>query len=271
MSKQNVRKNIFLCMTIFIYLNYKIIVLITLKTICYAIAFYLHSIFYIYICKLQNIKKKFKHRLSMCDLTYISFYKRMLIVSLSLIIKIFLYLIFSRSDNFIFQLFAYINLMLFVYNLLPFYPLDSGKILLFVLSRYLGDINAVKIINKISRVGANVLIVIGFIQLVLYPYNIILLTLGLYIKFMNLNNYTAEYLITQFFNKSEFLKVNKKIVYIKEDNTALDIINKLKLNKMNIIILKNEQQFILISENMIKDMILNGEIDCKIKKVLKSP
>lgn len=73
------------------------------------------------------------------------------------------------------------NLSIGIFNLLPVYPLDGGRILHAVLESIIGTLRANKIIINISGLFSKVLIFLGIIQVVVYPFNISLLIIGVYI------------------------------------------------------------------------------------------
>ncbi len=86
-----------------------------------------------------------------------------------------------------YEFFVAANISLFFFNLLPIYPLDGGSVFSAILGRMIGTIKAGNLITKISKIFCYILIVIGFVQVVLYPYNISILCISLYLIFINKN------------------------------------------------------------------------------------
>jgi len=81
----------------------------------------------------------------------------------------------------IIQLFSLYNIALFGFNLLPAYPLDGNILLRMVLGNTMGILPAYRVLVRISRITGIMLIVLGAVQTVLYPYNVSLLCLGVFI------------------------------------------------------------------------------------------
>ena len=80
---------------------------------------------------------------------------------------------------------ALFNLVLCVFNLLPALPLDGGRIFHQFLSNRFGILRANRFMLKLGLCLAYTLMALGFVQLILYSYNITLLCAGLYIKQQN--------------------------------------------------------------------------------------
>lgn len=77
--------------------------------------------------------------------------------------------------------FMYISFAIGVFNLLPIYPLDGGKLLFIFLGNRLGIIKSIKYIKFITKAGVGALFFLGFIQLVLFPLNFSLLAIGAFL------------------------------------------------------------------------------------------
>jgi len=80
---------------------------------------------------------------------------------------------------------AFFNLMLCIFNLLPVLPLDGGRIIHQFLSNRFGMLRANRFMIKFGLCFSYIVIALGFLQVILYSYNITLLCAGLYIKQQN--------------------------------------------------------------------------------------
>ena len=87
------------------------------------------------------------------------------------------------------RVFAEFNLILFLFNILPFLPLDGGNIVLHWIGSKCGILRTASILVKISKGFGYFLIGIGILQVILYPFNISLLVIGCYIVYSNKKEY----------------------------------------------------------------------------------
>jgi Zn-dependent protease len=76
---------------------------------------------------------------------------------------------------------AFYNAVLAVFNLLPLLPLDGGRLVQHFLGNWLGILRANRLLLKLGRGAAIVLAGLGFIQILLFSYNITLLCAGIYL------------------------------------------------------------------------------------------
>ncbi|MBQ6555826.1 MAG: site-2 protease family protein [Firmicutes bacterium] len=105
-----------------------------------------------------------------------------------------------------------INLALALFNLLPVYPLDGGKILHYLISYFTGVLRGNIFTVKLSLVLSLTLIGAGMVQLALYPPNISLLCIGIY--FYKLNK-ASRINLTYTFYKSIIYKNDNKIMPVR--------------------------------------------------------
>ena len=71
--------------------------------------------------------------------------------------------------------FLNINLTIGLFNLLPFYPLDGGRLFFVFLGNRMGILNSVKYVRRLTKAGIVLLCVLGFLQTILHPFNISLI------------------------------------------------------------------------------------------------
>ena len=93
--------------------------------------------------------------------------------------------LFIMIDHPYVQFFLMSNIAIGIFNLLPIYPLDGGKILYGWLAHYRGNLQAMKQMLYLSRKWIELLKVFGIIQIILYPFNSSLLFICFYLNYIN--------------------------------------------------------------------------------------
>jgi len=78
------------------------------------------------------------------------------------------------------------NIVLCVFNMLPVFPLDGGRLIQLLLGNRIGILRANRLLLKTGPLVGGLLIGLGLVQAVLYPYNITLLCAGIYIRRKNI-------------------------------------------------------------------------------------
>ena len=81
------------------------------------------------------------------------------------------------------MLIIYTNFLIMIFNLLPIYPLDGGRILKGILHIVLGKRKSEKYINIISKTTVIVITVISSI-LILYVHNISIVLIDVYLWYL---------------------------------------------------------------------------------------
>lgn len=74
----------------------------------------------------------------------------------------------------------YINILIFLFNMITIYPLDGGRILKYILCFFIGRFKAIKVVNILSNITAVCLTILIFI-LSMYLQNYMYLFAGIYI------------------------------------------------------------------------------------------
>jgi len=121
----------------------------------------------------------------MKNIDNIPFTKKLTIFIAGPCVNILFYIIFKTAntiysdDFFIFA--ANTNYLLALFNLTPLYPLDGGRILMLIINKIFPIMQSNKIIIKVSGIISVLFIVLGIIQIILFPYNISLLCIGMYL------------------------------------------------------------------------------------------
>nr|WP_317357020.1 site-2 protease family protein [uncultured Tyzzerella sp.] len=165
-------------------------------------------------------------------------YKRLLIVSIGVILNLALGLFFNIFTNEKMQLISKVNLSIAFFNCLPIFPLDGGRFFCYILGSKIGDLKASIILKKVSLFLSFILLLCGFIQIILYPYNITLLCLSLYFVKVNKSEYIYQF-YKAILNKEQYEK--NKILKIKNILIDKDYLNK------DIVLLISSDYYIIIN------------------------
>lgn len=75
-----------------------------------------------------------------------------------------------------------INLLLAVFNLLPIRPLDGGELFFMTTRKWVGTVNANHLLKKSADVCVALIFFVGLVQVYLYPFNVSLILLAVYLK-----------------------------------------------------------------------------------------
>lgn len=142
--------------------------------------------------------------------------------------------------------FIYVNISLAIFNLLPIYPLDGGRLLKDIFEAKLGLFRASKYITRISLGFLILLFFVGGFQYFTSGYNISLLVLVIYILFILKNNKTEVALMNiknLIYRRSRF---KKKGIYpirglaVLNTKSLGDIIKNMDFDRFHIIYVLSE-------------------------------
>lgn len=153
-------------------------------------------------------------------------FEKIFINSTPILFYMIMYMILRRTESF----------HLAIFQLLPLYPLAMGKNLVILFSNFFGDINSLKIVKKISLFTSYLIIILGFITMIMFPYNLLFFIIGFTFRYINKSRYEEELMILDVIGKNIIRTKSKKIIWIKEKEDINDLINKIKINKYNIFI-----------------------------------
>ena len=116
----------------------------------------------------------------------LSFLKRQIVFFSGPFISIIMAIVCLFCHNAILAVF---NIMLAVFNFMPFLPLDGGNAMLHIAGRKYGILKTASVMVKVSKGFGYFLMIIGTLQVILYPFNISILLIGCYIVYSNQREY----------------------------------------------------------------------------------
>ena len=172
--------------------------------------------------------------------------------------------IYSFTIDFVRQ-----SLLLGLFNLLPCYPLDGGRVFIGILSQNIERKRAVKIIY-ILNYCFSFLLFLCFIISCFINFNptfclcSVFLLLGVFDS-----KYESKYQAMLFMNK-EIKNFSKPLIFVINDNVTIkQLLKHIEINKFTIFIvnLANGKTKVL-SENVIKDYAIKYPINLKLKEIL---
>ncbi|MDX1362882.1 MAG: site-2 protease family protein [Arenibacter latericius] len=159
--------------------------------------------------------------------------------------------------NFLLYLFT-ANIMLVVFNLIPAFPMDGGRVLRALLSYRLGRVKATKIASGIGQTLAVVFFVLGFL------YNPFLILIALFIFF-------GAYAENQMVQRTSLLKGHLVKEATLTNITILSPVNSLQ-EVIDLLLTSTEKDFIVRDKDEIvgiiayKDIIKNANTPCTLVK-----
>ncbi|WP_421078076.1 site-2 protease family protein [Methanothermococcus sp. Ax23] len=128
-----------------------------------------------------------------------------------------------KIDNMVYPLFmtvGVLNFMLGIFNLLPAFPMDGGRILRALISHKVGYIKATKIASTIGQYLSFIMLGFGIISL-----NIILILIALFIYYGASQEYSAL-LAYDVFNKIKVKDImSKNIVSVSPEDSVKDLVD----------------------------------------------
>lgn len=196
------------------------------------------------------------------DMDFLPSLSRIGIIIAGPFVNILIWIIFSLAFKGEYLFFTKCNLVIGVFNLLPIFPLDGGRLVQIIFGNIIGVLTINKLVLKASKIISILLIILGFFQIVLYSLNISLLCIGVYIYKTNVNEHLQ---LTYDFYKVLLHKTNneRNIIAIKNilvnKNTKIqNIVYKFSFDKFYVLhIIENSQITKTITEKELVDYILD--------------
>ena len=126
-----------------------------------------------------------------------------------------LYILFGEHGEYYAEFFYKSNIMLFVVNILPVLPLDGGCILKKILTYYIGEKTAYKILRNTGIISALLFILLGGYIIYITGYNYSILLLSVFMLgnvFTQKQKYSSEYTRELMFYRNKRRKRTRMIV-----------------------------------------------------------
>ena len=166
--------------------------------------------------------------------------------------------------------FVYLSVLLALFNLLPAYPMDGGRIFVSYFSRYAKREN-VQRVAKFLNLVLSLFFLILFVFFAFSNFNPSLLLMSIFM-IVGLLNLKFE---TQFEKINIFTKVAKSFskpifLYVKSDEKIGDLLKKIETKRVVIFCLEIPNgRVILLSEKMVQKLSINYEINKKLSEIIK--
>ncbi|MBM7556189.1 site-2 protease family protein [Halanaerobacter jeridensis] len=172
--------------------------------------------------------------------------------------------------------FLRLNIMMGLFNFVPAFPLDGGRILRAKLSTKVGFKDATAQVLRISKMIAVLLTIVAIIGLYYGYINIMLVIISFFIYFVALKEGRfSHYALMQYLAKKRGKILNQGVVDAKPlvafSNTSLkDILDKLVPQSFHTIMVIDEDCNILgfITEDELIDNLIKGNLNYKVKDLL---
>lgn len=155
--------------------------------------------------------------------------------------------LYAISGFSIFNTGCEVNIGLFIFNLIPAYPLDGSRILEIMLSKYNSYTKSKKITILISYILSACLIILFFIMIFLHKVNINLLLIGILIIYSTIleKNLIMYIIMGDIIKKRKKIKkydyIENKTVSVFYKNELLDVMRLLDKNKFNTFYILDEE------------------------------
>ena len=183
------------------------------------------------------------------------------------IITICLWWIFPVTYNYL-NHFVFESIILCLFNLLPCYPLDGGRIFVGLMSEHFSRKKAVKIVCILNYIFSAIFFIIFFITSFI-NFNP---TICLFAVFLLLGS-----LDSKFESKYQNILVNRKIknysktlfLTVKDDVSLYNLLKHIEYNKHTIFVITTKKKSLLIDEEEIKKLVIKYPLNVKIREIIQ--
>ncbi len=199
--------------------------------------------------------------------------KKFIVVLSGPLFNLILFLICDSIFYDSFEFFKKANLVIFLFNMFPIYPLDGGRLLQILLEDIVGFIIINKFILNLTKIISLILILFGLIQNILYPFNISLILISMYIRFISISEYTNNTiifykdLVTQEKKYCKYNILKIKNIIVGKDYIIKDIIEKTSWGTYLNVSFFYYNKLITFSESEIINYFLNENAYSKLEDI----
>ncbi len=182
-------------------------------------------------------------------------------------ITISLWWIFPAIYSYTYQ-FVVQSLILGLFNLLPCYPLDGGRIFVGILSRNQPRKKAIKI-TVILNIVFSIIFFICFILSCFYNFNPSICLCGIFLLLGVMDTkYESKYQLISLYKKKTKNFSKPFFLTVKDDVTLVQLLKHIEPNRYTVFILLREGKTIYLDEDKIKLLSLRHSLDTKISELL---
>ncbi|MBA2862214.1 site-2 protease family protein [Methanococcus maripaludis] len=135
---------------------------------------------------------------------------------------------YTMAEYPLFQTVGGLNILLGIFNLLPAFPMDGGRVFRSLLSKLtkMSYLKATKLASTVGQYFALLLLIFGLIN-----FNVILVLIAIFIYFGASQEYRALVADTLFENVPAKEIMSKNIVYVNSEDTVDDVLNLMLENR----------------------------------------
>lgn len=230
----------------------------------FVLAVFIHELGHLVIAKRYNLKIKSITILplgTICitdSVAKLTLYQKVVLNNAGVFVNFVAFIVcnFIGNENFYIRSFCQYNILLFIFNILPIYPLDGSKNFLYILGYFKGHLTVSKWLVKTSKFLSVIIIVIGFCFMILNPFDLHIYVMGVYLYKRCSTKLYSELFFDFYKNVSQKNVFNSsykiRAYYINDNATIKDVLEKISLDnylmcyfiKNNIITEYNESEIL---------------------------
>lgn len=164
------------------------------------------------------------------------------------------------------------SIVLGIFNLLPAYPLDGGKILNYTMGYVLGTLRANRYVLSVSMAVCFFMMALAILQTALFFGNMSLLMVSTFL--LEVNKKQAQ-IFTYGYYKSLIHKANNRIlkvrsVTVSKTTNLKTVIYRLGTDYYTVVYVRDKDIICRISEDRLQSFIINKGIGCTMEEVMKA-